>query len=250
MIISSRRNDVVKRAASLKQKKFRDAYGEFLVEGDKMIGDALFSGVVVSEIFATEEKIREKYQDAGGIKVTAVSDGVLSAISDEVTPQGAVAVLKKPVLSQPGILSRSLLLDRIQDPGNMGTIVRLCAAVGIRDIFTVACTDAYSPKAVRSSMSGIYSVCVRECDAAAVRRMCDDAGALMIAADMDGENVFDFAPPEKFCLCLGNEGRGLSDEVLSLCEKTISIPMKNAVESLNVGVAAGIAVYALMKGVL
>ena len=147
---------MVKRVALLKTKKGREEQGLFVVEGYKMISDAISYGMEIEEIFVTIAN--ENLFKNAPVTPILVSDSVFKCISDEVTPQGALAVLKIPKSGAISRLSRCLLLDRVQDPGNVGTIMRLATACGVKDVLLIDSADPYSPKAVRSSMSGIYRV--------------------------------------------------------------------------------------------
>lgn len=255
MLITSRQNDNVKRAASLKQKKNRDEFCEYLVEGEKLVCDAFLTGQKISAIFALEKyvslakELLTKYKSAesGEIKLFEVTENVLESISDEVTPQGIIAVVKIDRNPPIGRLTHTLLLDRLQDPGNVGAILRLAAAAGVSDVFLISCADPYSPKAVRSSMSGLFRLNVHSIGESEAIDFFKRSGIALICADMRGENVFSFNPPKKFCLCVGNEGNGISDCLKQSADKTISVPMKNDVESLNVGIAAGISLYTILN---
>ena len=136
-----------------------------------------------------------------------------------------------------------LLLDCLQDPGNLGTVIRTANAAGYGQIYLINCTDPYSPKAVRASMGGIFRVTLYRADRDEIFNILK--GVPLICADMNGENIFEFTPPQKFCLCIGNEGSGISDEVSARADFTVKIPMRATCESLNAAVSAGIAMYAL-----
>ena len=217
---------------------------KYVVEGRKMIMDAKNANVNVLEIFATEENA-SSFSNFD-CPVTVVSDAVFKCMSDEVTPQGSLAVLEIPKSGAISSLSRCLLLDRVQDPGNVGTIMRLAAACGIKDVLLIDSADPYSPKAVRSSMSGIYRVNVYKVSEEEALTFTAKNGVTLICADMDGESLFEFEAPEKFCLCVGNEGNGISDNILKNANNIISIPMESGVESLNVSVATGVTLYTLL----
>lgn len=260
MLITSRQNDNVKRVASLKQKKNRDIYGEYIVEGEKLVCEAFKTGQTVRAVFALQKfmplanKLANEYDVKGDfnegereVELFEVSVGVLESISDEVTPQGIIAVVKIDKNPPIGRLTHTLLLDRLQDPGNVGAILRLAAAAGISDVFLISCADPYSPKAVRSSMSGLFRVKIHFAEESSVVEFFKQNGISLICADMCGENIFSFAPPEKFCLCVGNEGNGISNFLKSAADETVSVPMQGGVESLNVGIAAGITLYTLLN---
>ena len=243
-MITSKQNQAVKRVVSLKQKKGREEFGQYVVEGIKMVSEAQKFGVKICEIFVTE-KYQNRFVDQP-FPVTLVSEAVFKVMSDEVTPQGVLAVLEIPKSGAITSLSRCLLLDRVQDPGNVGAIIRLCAACNVKQILTIDCADPYSPKAVRSSMSGIYHVNVAKGSWEEFENVLTNLKVELICADMAGECLFEYTPSESFCLCVGNEGQGISDEILTRADKILSIPMDGGIESLNVSVATGVSLYSLL----
>lgn len=244
MIISSKANPIIKKISSLAEKKYRKLYGLFLVESVKAVDECLSSGMDVEEIVCTQN-LSDFYPNA-----IIVTDELFERISTEKSPQGVLAAVKLPqrVVNSPG--GSCLLLDRLQDPGNIGTIIRTANAAGYTDIYLVNCADAFSPKAVRASMGGVFYVNLYECS-------YDEAfdaleGIPLICADMSGEDIFAFDAPEKFCLCIGNEGGGVSDAVVNKSAYKVKIPMRETCESLNAGVSAAVAMYVLknkVKGV-
>lgn len=237
MLITSRANPTVKKLVSLSDKKFRRQYGEYLVEGVKPVDECIAAGCNVTGIYCTQ-RYEGKYEGA-----VLLSDGVFGCISSEKAPQGVLATVKipDPRLKRP--VSPSLLLDRIQDPGNLGTIIRTANAAGYENIFCVGCADIWSPKVVRASMSGIFFVNCFECTLEDALGVLD--GIPVITADMHGEDIFAFNPPANFCLCIGNEGGGVSQRIRDISRYTVKIPMRATCESLNAGVSAAISMYAL-----
>ena len=244
MIITSKSNSTVKEIASLKDKKHRKKSEKYVVEGFKMVKEAIKCGKQIELIVGTEEGIAE-FLDLG-IKTLTVSESVLGYICDAVTPQGVLALLKEEKCEIKEIENPCILLDGVRDPGNMGTIIRTASAVGVKDIFLVDCCDPYSSKAVRSSMSGIFFVNLYFLEREEVEKVFKDTP--IIVADMQGENVFTFEPPNTYCLVIGNEANGVSSEVSKLASKTIKIPMANTVESLNAGVSLAVTLYELTEG--
>ncbi len=242
MIITSKQNAKIKEIKSLQQKKFRILTKKYLVEGVKMIKDALSCGEDVETIVTTPKTFAcfEDYKSLSD-RIITVSDEVFSYLSLEVNPQGVIAVVKKKEKEIPYAKDSVLLLDRVSDPGNLGTIIRTAAASGYKDIYLLNCVDAFNPKTVRASMSGIFHVNLNE----GGEELLSFIDLPMISADMSGESVFEFCPPKAFCLVIGNEANGISDRVKNLSKYTVKIPMENTVESLNAGVAAGILMYAL-----
>lgn len=244
MIITSKSNPKIKEIASLKEKKFRKKSGLFVVEGYKMVSEALASKKSVMLLVGTTEGLtRFACEEIDKIEV---SEEVLSYISDAVTPQGVLAVLKEEYAEPKKPIIPCVLLDGVSDPGNLGTIIRTCAAVGVKDIYLVDCCDVYSPKTVRSSMSGIFFVNLIILKREEVKTVMQNTP--IIVADMGGENVFTFNPPSVYCLVIGNEANGVSSEIENLATHTVKIPMAKTSESLNAGVSLAVTLYELTEG--
>ena len=204
-----------------------------------MIREARFFGKPIKRIVGTEKGIAELGE--AGEETTVVSDDVFSYISDEVTPQGVLAVLEEEFKAAASPRGNCVLLDGIRDPGNMGTIIRTCAAAGVTDIYLIDCCDPYSPKAVRASMSGIYRVSLYVLSRESAADVLKDIP--VITADMSGKDVFSSVAPERFCLAIGSEAQGLSEEIRKLAAFSVAIPMKNGIESLNAGVSLAVILY-------
>ncbi len=243
MVITSRSNPLVKSILSLRDKKARRERGEYIAEGIKQIREAAacgcaFSCIVYAESFSGERFFPDLAQ--------VVSDSVFEKLSEEVTPQGVLAVIRMPDVSVRAPRGKCLLLDGVSDPGNVGTILRTANAAGYEDVYLLSCADPFSSKCVRASMSGIFFVRLHIGAKEQIFRALE--GVPMLCADMDGENVFRFRPPEKFCLVIGNEANGVSESVRQACSATVRIPMRESCESLNAGVSAGILMYELAAG--
>lgn len=245
MIITSKSNKIVAYVSSLKNKKARRESGAYVVEGVKMVSEAIAAGKTIETIIVSESASRKLPFAADNAVI--VSDEIFKRISDEITPQGVLAVLKvdgdKLPKKQSGIC---VLLDGTSDPGNLGTIFRTCAAVGLKDIYLVNCCDPYSPKTVRASMSGIFRVNVYECDYEQALSAIGDIPLLV--TDMGGESVFSFEPPQRYCVVVGNEANGVSKTLKDKATRKIGIPMAKTSESLNAAVALSITLYALTEG--
>lgn len=242
MVITSLKNEKIKAIAELKDKKGRKKQNAYLVEGVKMVKEAFLYNQQVLCVIGKKEFLSELPSFNGEIIET--DDKVLNYLSCCETCQGVMAVVKIPNLkAEQGEIS--VLLDRVRDPGNLGTIIRTSVAVGVKNLYLLDCADAYSPKTVRSSMSGIYGVNLISVEDEDVEKISKENA--MICADMDGENVFESDIKGNFCLCMGNEANGVSDFIKEKCKKTVKIPMKNKIESLNVAVAYAIIIYNLVK---
>ena len=239
MIILSRQNPLVKELASLKEKKGRRRTGTFLVEGHKMVREAVASGMDVVRLILREDYAGETY----GLPAVRLGRDAFAAVCDEKTPQGIAAEVAIPLRSVQPPQGRCLLLDGLQDPANVGAIIRTAVAAGYEDVYLAGCADPFSPKSVRASMSGVFFARIMQGTQEEI--LSAIAGLPVIAADMGGEDVFSYAAPEKFCLAVGSEGNGLSELVRSRADVTVRIPMDARTESLNAAVSAGILMYAL-----
>ena len=239
MIILSRQNPLVKELASLKEKKGRRRTGTFLVEGHKMVREAVASGMDVVRLILREDYAGETY----GLSAVLLGRDAFAAVCDEKTPQGIAAEVAIPLRSVQPPQGRCLLLDGLQDPANVGAIIRTAVAAGYEDVYLAGCADPFSPKSVRASMSGVFFARIMQGTQEEI--LSAIAGMPVIAADMGGEDVFSYVAPEMFCLAVGSEGSGLSALVRSRADVTVRIPMDARTESLNAAVSAGILMYAL-----
>ena len=239
MIIVSKSNPCVKELRALREKKFRRERGMFLVEGEKMVRECIASGITVNRIVA-----REDYE--GELKADLVlGRDAFDGISEEKTPQPIMAEAVLPSFALAPPKGSCLLLDGVSDPANVGAIIRTANAAGFRELYLIGCADPFSPKSVRASMSGVFFVSLMQGSREEVLSAL--SGVAIIAADMDGENIFSFTPPEKFVLCIGNEGNGLTKQVREAAAYTVRIPMGEHTESLNAAVSAGILMYELKR---
>lgn len=249
MVITSTSNEQIKYIVQLKEKaKARKSEGKFVVEGIKMFSEIPAEDLVsvyVSESFITGNPLEEtEYQ--------IVSDNVFKKISDTVTPQGILAVVKQKKYTVEEILagrnkSKSciVVLDRLQDPGNLGTIVRTGEGAGISGIIMSSdCADIYNPKVIRSTMGSIFRVPFAIVDDLpnAVEQLQAD-GVTTYAAHLKGDDYDKADLSGDVAFLIGNEARGLSDEVSAKADKLIKIPMEGKVESLNAAVATAILMY-------
>ena len=219
------------------KKKFRQKYNLFLVEGNKTITELFKSNFKIKEIFSTDpQKL-----DRGDVPLTHISDNELKKISFLQNPKDSVAVcyLNEEKKLDDGNLQ--LVLDGIQDPGNMGTIIRLADWFGIEQIICSKDTvDFYNPKVIMASMGSFTRVNIVYTDLTEYLSQTENVN---IGTDMEGENIYSFRKPEKMNLILGNEGNGMRPETERLLEKSVMIPrfgQSQSTESLNVSMAAGI----------
>ncbi|MBO5850790.1 MAG: RNA methyltransferase [Clostridia bacterium] len=241
MVYTSIQNPLIKEIASLKDKKHRALKGLYIAEGVKMVNEAISFNKDIEYIVSISEML--PLISKTNAKILEVTPKVFKYISDETTPQGVLAVLKIPSMAVKKPIGNCLLLDGVSDPGNLGTIIRTACAFNYKDIYLLNCVDPYSNKVVRASMSGIYNVNLYKGDFLSIKEALE--GYMVIAGDLKGENLNDFTPPKNFCIAVGNEANGLSNEVKSLANKIVTIKMDNNQESLNVAIATAILMYKL-----
>lgn len=242
-VISSVTNEQIIIDSKLKSKKYRDERNQFIIEGKKIIREAIDSGHILSCLYFT------KNNDITGIvanEYIEVSQNVLAKLTDATTPQGIVAVVNKKDTNIDNTFKRALILENVQDPKNVGSLIRTGIATNFVDIYLINCADPYSMKSIRASMGtlfkgNIYNVTLEE----ALSKLKDYD---IIVADMNGENLFSATLPTiNIAIAVGNEGQGVTNELKEKANRIISIPMNNNVESLNVTVSGSIIMYNIIK---
>lgn len=245
--ITSLKNPKVILWRSLKERKGRRETGCFLAEGRKMVEEALHSAFPVEALLVDEKRAAE-FSLPPHIPVYALPENVLAAVCDTKTPQGIAAVVRISLGAQLGC--RLVALDAVQDPGNVGTIIRTADAAGLDGVLlSDQCADVFSPKTLRATMGSIFRMPIQVTDdlPAALLRL-REAGCSVISSQLDGEPFYQRSPVgERFCLIIGNEGNGISDAVKATATHRVKLPMRGGAESLNAAIAAGIMMYDLMK---
>jgi TrmH family RNA methyltransferase len=227
---------------SLSQQKYRKEYNVFVVEGDKMAKEWLSSDARIETIVATESWAEEhkslisKHKEAD---CYTAKEQDIQAVSGLQTNTSVLLVAQQNKADLiPGINEWCIALDGLQDPGNMGTIIRIADWFGINHIIcSPNCVEAYNPKVVQSAMGGHLRVNIYE---AALSDFLSSVNMPVIAAVLGGENVYEMKRLEAGVLVIGNESKGISPEIQGLATKTVTIPRKGGAESLNAGVSAGI----------
>ena len=241
--IESADNATIKRFASLKEKKYRALHGMYLLEGARLVKDAVASGVEIEAVFVRDdcERFIKELNLTETDNIYNVSARAFKLLSDTETPQGIIAAAKIPPNTNKPFGGRGLLLDGISDAGNLGTLIRSAAGFGYKDVYLLNCADAYSPKTVRSTMSGIFRVNIRECGVEILDEL-KSQGVQLLAADMGGADAAGFKPRDKFVLCIGSEAHGLGKEVRCAADNTVALKQRD-IESLNAAVAGSILMY-------
>ncbi len=234
---------------SLSRKKIRELEGLFLCEGEKICREAFESSAGVRYVVVTEdadEKLLKLAEALGrrGAEVFATSETQFQRISDAASPQKILAVAEIPKPRKP-IGNSFVLLDSVQDPGNFGTIARVCDWFGIENLLHYGvCADPRNPKTVRSTMGSIFRVNFLHIEnPSEVSKMFPEVK--IFGAALDGNLVLgDFIPPKNFGLAFGSESRGFSEEISQVINDKFLIPGAGKAESLNVSTACAISVYA------
>jgi len=224
---------------------YRRECGEFLCDSPKLLAEALLWKAELVTVVASRGTAVPKLP--AGVRLVEVPEDVMAAVSPMKTPQGVLFTCRLPQVDLPEELSgrRYMVLDGVQDPGNVGTILRTADAFDCDGLILLpGCADAYSPKTVRASMGAVFRRSVWSCTAeqlAAVLQKNDIRlyGAALRSDTLDARDV-DYS---RVALAIGSEGRGLSEGVLALCHKTIRIPMSERCESLNAAIAATVLLW-------
>jgi TrmH family RNA methyltransferase len=258
-MLENPRSPRVRAVAKLAKKPARVETGMFLLEGPQAVAEALtFRPQLVVELYATPTAL-ERYSDIGdtaidaGVDVEFVSEEVLHAMADTVTPQGFVAVchqfptaVKDVFAAKPRLVA---ILEEVRDPGNAGTIVRAADAAGADAVvFTGRAVDLYNPKVVRSSTGSIFHLPVAVgAELEDVLRRAREAGLTILAADVKGEDLLaarlDGVLARPTAWLFGNEARGLPDDQLALADRVVTVPIYGHAESMNLATAAAVCLY-------
>jgi TrmH family RNA methyltransferase len=246
MLITSKDNLQIKEAAALKDKKARFEQSRYLIEGYRCVKDSL-QHLNNPTIFLSETAYARFNGEFDGYELLVCTDKVFSKITDTDNSQGVVCIADIPKKTPDYQSKYALFLDRVRDPGNMGTIIRTALAVGFNDIYCYDCVDAYNPKVVRSAMSAISRVNLFDLGADELSTLKQN-GYTVFCADMNGKSVFsESLNADKICLVIGNEANGVLDEIAQYSDEIISLPM-NGVESLNAAVSASVLMYQIVFG--
>lgn len=258
-MIDNPRSPRVRAVAKLAKREARSETGLFLLEGPQAVSEALtFRPELVLELFATPTAL-ERYADVAQLAAAAdleaefVTEQVLDAMADTVTPQGIVAVARQFPTSVKDILASGprliAILEEVRDPGNAGTIIRAADAAGADAvIFTGRSVDLYNPKVVRATTGSLFHVPVAVGnELASVLQRVSEAGLTILAADIKGTDLLEArtsgvldAPT---AWLFGNEARGLTDEDLALADRAITVPIYGHAESMNLATAASVCLY-------
>lgn len=261
--ISSQSNKLIKEIASLKQRKYRDSLGMFVAEGVRLVEECAQAGWPVEVCLYTEEAAaKERARNVldklsvSGCQMVSVPEDIYNKISDTEQPQGILAVLKKRQISFGELtagkekLPLLVVLDGIQDPGNVGTIIRTADAAGCNGVVVLkGSADIYAGKTVRASMGSVFHLPIIEgLSPTELVRAVRGAGIKLMATGLTQSEVYyqaDFNCPT--AIVLGNEGQGVCRELMEASAGCLTIPLVGEAESLNVAVAAGVILYEALR---
>ena len=239
--ITSRTNPLmahIRRLAS--SRSHRCETGEYLGDGVKLLEEAVRWGAPLTAVVYTPGTALQSLPPE--VRQVEVPADVMRSVSPMEAPQGALFVARTPCLEPPGTLCgrRYLALEGVQDPGNVGTILRTADAYGADGLFLLpGCADLFNPKTVRSSMGAVFRLPAWSCGLCRLRELAEGAGLPLLGAALRADTVdVREADLRRGVILLGSEGRGLSGEALSACGRTVRIPMVERCESLNVAAAA------------
>jgi len=256
-IITSKENEKVKHIKKLKDKKYRDEFGQYIIEGIKMIEEAIAEHVDIESIVICEDCIKSATLSEAILYEIAkydciyVTENILVNLTGVINPQGILAIINKPKEKKEIDYTQDLILvlDNIQDPGNMGTILRTIDSTNLNQvIISKNSADVYNPKVIRSTMGAIFRLNIIEsADLEKTLTEIKKHKYKVLVTSMNAEESLYQTELKKVAVVMGNEGNGVSANVLKKADKQIKIPILGATESLNVSVATGIILYEYVR---
>lgn len=266
--ITSDKNSTFKRVKSLDTKKWRNKYKEFTVEGVSSVEEIIDSNYEISEIFISleflhKEKNKVFYEnivnnsEKDNFKIYKISNKLFADLSYTDTPQGVLAVVKQKELNYKDVINNIeskkqfiIICEEIQDPGNLGTIIRCADAFNVDAvILTKGCVDVFNPKVIRSTMGSIFHLPV--CTAENIEEMVEyikERKIKIIASSLrTNQNICKLRLQDSLAFIIGNEAKGVSEKMLDLCDETVKIHIPGNANSLNASVAAGIIMFEVIR---
>ena len=240
-MITSASNKTIKEIMKLKQKKYRDETGLFLIEGYHLVEEAKKAGCLKTVITTLDESFDEE--------TLYVNDAVMEKLAFTKSPQPIMGVCEKSVHTNEIVEgNRYVLLDTLQDPGNIGTIMRTSLALGIDQIImSKGCVDLYNDKVIRATQGALFKLPVCVMDLSDAIYALKDKGVTVYGTCLQNASSIDtYETKNKMAFVMGNEGNGVSKDILDICDHRVYIPISD-VESLNVGIAMAITAYHFRK---
>lgn len=257
--ITSSENEIYKSFARLYKRKYRDREGLYVIEGINLTEEALKNGAKLKSVFLRKGFDSDTVLNdllarvADEVPVYILSKELFDKTADTETPQGIAAVLAKPVYNEESFFDETdnvIVLDRLQDPGNIGTVIRAADAAGFGGAIIIKGTaDVFSPKTVRAAAGSLYRVkLLYAASADEAAQVLHSNGMKMIATSPYAKKlVYDADMSGKTALVIGNEANGVSDEIKNLSDESVKLPMAGNIESLNAAVAAAVVMYEAVR---
>ncbi len=255
--ITSKDNETIKEIKKLNEKKYRDQKNQYIIEGIKMVSEAIEENAKINKIIICEDCTKnecinqELLYKISKYNLIYVTEKVFASITNVSSPQGILAVIENPKNVKPIDYKEEIIviLDGIQDPGNMGTILRTLDSANIKQvIISKNTTDPYNPKVVRSTMGAIFRVNIIRVEDLnkTIKEIKKNKFKLVCTSLQTDKSMYDLDYKQK-AIVIGNEANGVSQEVQELADEKIKIPMLGKTESLNASVATGIIIYEYVR---
>lgn len=256
-IITSKDNDFVKHVRKLKDKKYRDLNREYVIEGIKLIKEAIIEKARIKQIIICEDCTKAEVipkdlmYEIAKYECIYVAKKIFDMLTEVVNPQGIIAIVEKDTGEYQIDYSQDIIvaLDDIQDPGNLGTILRTVDSIGLNQILVSKGTaDAFNPKVVRSTMGAIFRVNIIECEdlKATLKEIKKHKFKLVVTSLQTKDSFYDINYNKKVII-IGNEANGVKQEIQDMADNKVTIPMLGKTESLNASVATGIMLYEYVR---
>ncbi|MBR5542726.1 MAG: RNA methyltransferase [Oscillospiraceae bacterium] len=245
--ITSRQNAAVKHLRALsRDKAYRKECGEFVCDGEKLLSEAVSSNCEITYIITSEEAAG-RIPTVSGARCFVAPQDVIDSITSLKNAQSVIFACRLPEIRAKEI-NRAIILDSLQDTGNIGTIIRTADAFGIDAVIVDGCADVYNPKTIRSAMGSLFRVAIIEGELSDIIPRLRADGMKVFASELYGEtkNITDVSF-DRACVVIGNEGNGVRREISKLCDASVIIPMQGETESLNAAVAASIFMYKMSE---
>jgi TrmH family RNA methyltransferase len=261
MRISSFTNDRIKYLRSLYRTKYIRQESKFVLEGVRIVEEAIKEDVNIEQVFYSDYLMRNQRGEEllanlreTGAEILEVDDEIIQKVADTESPQGILAIVEQVDYNLTDILTGDnkliLIVDQVQDPGNLGTIIRTADAAGVDGVITTKGTvSLYNQKTIRATMGSLFRMPVYwASDLKELKNILDDSGVKVVVGDINGDKYhFEVDCSSSTAIVVGNEGTGPRDELIEFADQLIKIPLVGDAESLNVAMAAGIMVYEAVR---
>ncbi|PYZ93705.1 RNA methyltransferase [Salipaludibacillus keqinensis] len=248
-IIESIQNPKIKAWKKLHTKREREKSGLFFIEGRHLIEEALKSQLVIKELIIQEGLEMPQEWNVKELSLIYVSERVMKELSETETPQGMAAICEKPLnMNLPLEGGKYLFVDGVQDPGNLGAMIRTADAAGMSGVVLGDGTaDPFNGKVIRSTQGSLFHLPIQKMNLEEAIELCKENDVPVFGTSLKGSTYTAIEPQEHFALIVGNEGNGVSENLLKMTDQNLYIPIFGDAESLNVAIATGILLYHLRE---